>query len=63
MIVLDENLHDRRIIQAIAIWYSGQVVSVTTLRPRSIIKDDAIPILLRRTTLPTFITINVADFW
>ncbi len=63
MIVIDENLHDQHIMTAIAIWYSGQVISVTKLRPRSVIKDEAIPILLREAEQPTFVTINVADFW
>jgi hypothetical protein len=63
MIVVDENIHDRRIMGGIAAWYPGQVVSVTTLRPGSVIKDDAIPGLLLKVVQPTFITINVADFW
>jgi hypothetical protein len=63
MIVIDENLHDQRIMAAISAWYPGQVISVTTLRPRSIIKDETIPILLRAVAQPTFVTINVDDFW
>jgi hypothetical protein len=41
MIVIDENLHDLRILDAISEWYPGQVISVVTLRPGSVIKDDA----------------------
>jgi hypothetical protein len=63
MIVLDENLHDQRILAAIAEWYPGQVVSIVSLRPRSLIKDDAIPALLRKASQPTFVTINTDDFW
>lgn len=63
MIVVDENLHSQRIMDALATWHVGQVVSVTTLRPKSLIKDDAIPALLRKAAHPTFITINVTDFW
>lgn len=63
MIVIDENLHDQRIMAAISAWYPGQVVSVTTLRPRSVIKDEAILILLREAAQATFVTINVDDFW
>jgi hypothetical protein len=63
MIVVDENLHDQHILAAIAAWYPGRVVSVTALRPNSVIKDEAIPVLLRQVAQPTFITINVADFW
>ena len=63
MIVVDENLHDQRIMSAIAAWYSGRVVSITSLRPQSVIKDDSITTLLHRIHQPTSVTINVADFW
>ncbi len=63
MIVVDENIHDERILKAMAVWYPGQVVSITTLRPGTIIKDEAIPALLLQVTQPTFVTINVNDFW
>src|SRR3990170_2679602 len=63
MIVVDENLHDQRIIRAISDWFPGRVVSVTTLRPKTVIKDDAIPALLCKADQPTFVTINVSDFW
>jgi hypothetical protein len=36
---------------------------VTELRPNTIIKDDAIPQLLRQQSQATFITINERDFW
>ncbi len=63
MIIVDENLHAQWIMAALSAWYSGQVVSITSLRPGSIIKDDAIPALLLTAASPTFVTINVADFW
>ncbi len=63
MIVIDENLHDRRIVEAIAAWYPGQVVSIVTLRPKTVIKDEAIPDLLSQAGQPTFVTINAPDFW
>ncbi|TAH49228.1 MAG: hypothetical protein EYC68_19055 [Chloroflexota bacterium] len=63
MIILDENLHDVEVSAPIARWYPGQVVSVTDLRPKSKIKDEAIPTLLRRVKEPTFVTTNVGDFW
>jgi hypothetical protein len=44
-------------------WYPGQVIAVSTLRSESIIKDEAIPTLLLRVVRPTFVTINVRDFW
>lgn len=63
MIVLDENIHDARILDSVKRWYRGQVISVVELRPQTIIKDDAIPRLLLHTRSPTFVTINVDDFW
>jgi hypothetical protein len=63
VIVVDENLHDKRILAAIAAWFPGRVLSVTALRPGTVIKDDAIPLLLRQAAQPTFVTINVSDFW
>ncbi len=63
MIVIDENLHDRWLMAAIAAWYPGKVISIVKLRPHSVIKDDAIPALLLNVSHPTFVTINVTDFW
>jgi hypothetical protein len=61
MIVLDEHLQGLELEDAIARWYRGTVVIVKTLRPGTVIKDDAIPTLLRRLKQPTFVTINYAD--
>ncbi len=63
MIIVDEQLHDPDLMSAISAWYRGKVVPVTTLRPGTIIKDEAIPALLRSVARPTFVTINVTDFW
>jgi hypothetical protein len=63
MIILDENVHQQSIMANIAVWYRGQVRSITTLRPNTVIKDDAMPVLLRNTRQPTFVTTNVTDFW
>ena len=63
MIVLDEQLLGRRIESAIARWYRGSVCFITDLRPGTIIKDDASPMLLQREAQPTFVTINESDFW
>ena len=63
MIVLDEQLLGRHIEQDIAKWYRGAVQYIVDLRPHSIIKDDAIPELLRTQSQPTFVTINEQDFW
>ncbi len=63
MIVLDEQLMGRAISRDIARWYVGSVQFITDLRPGTVIKDDAIPVLLREQRSPTFVTINVRDFW
>jgi hypothetical protein len=53
MIVLDEQLLGRDIELYIAAWYAGAVLLVTDLRPNTVIKDDAIPALLRHPQLRT----------
>jgi len=63
VIVLDEHLKRQSIRADIMAWYPGQVISVSNLRSASIIKDEAIPTLLLKVVKPTFVTINVTDFW
>lgn len=63
MIVVDENIQSEHIIGAITAWYTGRVISITELRPATLIKDDGIAMLLRQVTQPTFVTINADDFW
>jgi hypothetical protein len=63
VIVLDEHLKNSGVMEQISQWYRGRVVNVTSLRPGTVIKDDAIPLLLRQASAPTFVTINTADFW
>jgi hypothetical protein len=63
MIVLDEQLLGRNLEHEIAKWYSGKVLFITDLRPNSVIKDEAMPELLRRQIQPTFVAINEKDFW
>ena len=63
MIVLDEHLDGLGLETAIARWYHGKVVNIKTLRAGTIIKDDAIPSLLRQTKQATFVTIDAMDFW
>lgn len=63
MIVLDEQLLGRGIETAISHWYPGAVTFLIDLRPHTVIKDDAAPILLKGQPEPTFVTINVTDFW
>ena len=63
MIVLDEQLGWPDVQRDIAAWYQGSVLFVTNLQPGAVIKDDAIPRLLRRQNQPTFVTINERHFW
>jgi hypothetical protein len=63
MIVLDEQLLGRNLELEIAKWYQGSVQFIMDLRPNTVIKDDAIPALLRLQNQPTFVTINERDFW
>jgi hypothetical protein len=63
MIVLDEQLLGRNIELEIAKWYRGAVRFIIDLRPQTVIKDDAIPGLLRQQKQPIFVTINEKDFW
>ena len=58
MIVLDEQLQGLGLGEAIARWYRGAIVVVKQLRPGTVIKDEAIPTLLRQAKQPTFATIN-----
>ena len=57
MIVLDEQLLGRNIEYTIAQWYRGSVQWITDIRPHTVIKDNAIPHLLRALDQPTFVTI------
>lgn len=63
MIVLDEELQGLGLEEAISSWYRGPVLLIKALRPGTIIKDEAIPGLLRQVRHPTFVTINHTDFW
>lgn len=63
MLVLDEQLLGRGLETALGRWYRGSVRYITDLRPGTLIKDDAIPVLLRQRQQATFLTINELDFW
>jgi hypothetical protein len=63
MLVLDEQLLGRDLDTVLAHWYRGPVLFITDLRPGTVIKDDAIPLLLRQQHQATFLTINEPDFW
>jgi hypothetical protein len=63
MIVLDEQLLGRGLESSIAKWYRGAIRFIHELRPGTVVKDDAVPQLLHSQPQPTFVTINVKDFW
>jgi hypothetical protein len=63
MIILDEQLQGLGLEDAVSRWYRGTVLVVKRVRPGTVIKDDAIPALLRQLKQPTFVTINSIDFW
>ena len=63
MIVLDEQLIGYGLQAEIARWYRGTVTDITRLRPGTVILDEEIPKLLREVDRPTFVTLNVQDFW
>jgi len=63
MIVLDEQLQGLGLEETISRWYRGAVLVVKRLRPGTVIKDEAVPTLLRHVKQPTFVTINETDFW
>jgi hypothetical protein len=63
VIVLDEQLLGRNLELGISRWYQGAVRFIIDLRPNTVIKDDAVPRLLRQQIQPTFVTINERDFW
>jgi len=62
VIVLDEQLKNSGVEEQLAGWYRGRIVNITMLRPGTVIKDDAIPLLLRQVRAPVFVTINTTDF-
>ena len=63
MIIFDEQLQNPDIIAAVKKWYPCTVTHIRTLRANTIIKDDNVPALLHAAQRPTFVTINVIDFW
>ena len=63
MIVLDEEIYAPSISKPIKDWYAGRVISINALLPKTVIKDDSFPSLLQKADHPSFVTINVSDFW
>ena len=63
MLVLDEQLLGRNLEAALGRWYRCVVRFITDSRPGTVIKDDAVPVLLHQQQHATFLRINEADFW
>ena len=63
MIVLDESIAAKIIVDGLEAWYKGKVASIKHLRLRTLIEDEDIPTLLRTVKQPTFLTTNISDFW
>jgi hypothetical protein len=62
MSFLDENITRQSVLAGLQ-WYEGKVVSIKTLRPNTVIKDEAIPSLLSKQKQPIFVTTDVSGFW
>jgi hypothetical protein len=63
VIVLDEHLGAKLVLNVLRSKYRGTVKYVQELRPGTTIKDEAIPALLLQQKKPVFVTINESDFW
>lgn len=59
MIVLDENILGEIVVDGLKAWYKGKVVSINKLRADTVVKDDAVPAILRTVKQPTFLTTNI----
>ncbi|MBC8233311.1 hypothetical protein H8E77_27505 [bacterium] len=60
-IIADEQLNVQRVLLPIQRWTTA--LRITSLRPGTVIKDDVIPNLLAQEKQPTFVTMNIKDFW
>jgi len=59
-IILDDQLFDVEVLVPLARWITVQ--RLRELRPKEVIKDDRVPLLLRELRQPTFVTIDMG-FW
>ena len=59
-IILDDQLFDLDVLVPIARWTTVQYLR--ELRPNEVIKDERVPVILRQTRQPTFVTIDMG-FW
>ena len=63
MMILDDNLDAQDVLVPLRRWLKGKVMFLRDLRAGTLIKDDAVPMLLTQQKQPTFLTTNVTDFW
>ena len=59
-IILDEQLFESEVLIPLARWVTVQ--NLRDLRPGEVIKDERIPMILRESRQPTFVTIDMG-FW
>lgn len=46
MIVFDENVHQQRLMETVAVWYHGRVALLRVLQSGIVSRDDAMSALL-----------------
>jgi len=56
-IILDDQLFDLEVLVPIVRWTTVQYLR--DLRPNEVIKDERVPVVLRQTRQPTFVTIDM----
>jgi hypothetical protein len=61
MLVVDAALSDKDVLKPLQKLVNTR--SIRDVRPYEVIKDDRVPVLLRKLTSPTFITTDEAGFW
>jgi hypothetical protein len=59
-IILDEQLFETEVLIPLARWVTVQ--NLRDLRPGEVIKDERVPMILRESRQPTFVTIDMG-FW
>jgi hypothetical protein len=61
LLVIDAALSDAEVLMPLQNLMNAH--SIRDVRPREVVKDDRVPVLLRELTSPTFITIDESGFW
>jgi hypothetical protein len=63
VILLDQNLNSREIIQAVSAWSYEKVTSVPLLTGQTQLSDEQVIKVLHELRHTTFVTVNVKHFW